>query len=78
MTFDLADAGAANRGNLALFDADIQTFDVGKKLRILCATTDPLERVWGWVRLPLAIVLVALIVAFIAFALRRLTGGDNA
>ena len=52
----------------------MQTYQVGEKLRVYYASGDLLTRIWGWVRLPLAILFVFLAIAFVIYAARRLTG----
>ncbi len=64
-------------GNISLFDGSMQTYQVGEKLRVYYASGDLLTRIWGWVRLPLAILLVFLAIAFVIYAARRLTGGTR-
>jgi hypothetical protein len=55
----------------------MQTFQVGDKLHVFYATGDQLARIWAVVRLPATILLLLLVVAFVVFASRRLTGGGS-
>jgi hypothetical protein len=67
-----ADVLARQIGNVALFNTAIATYAVGEKLAVYYVEGSPLENFWAAFRLPVIIILAALVVLVALYASRRL------